>query len=95
MSPVVMVSIPPELLPQLRERVEGYSGRRRSAFPISTFTSAAAARGAGLTELTARMGHSSTWAALIYLHAAQDRDQAIAKALGEAFRTAAGTKIEN
>jgi len=55
----------------------------------------AAANGASLKELMARIGHSSTRAALIYLHATQDRDQAIAKALGDAFRTAAGTKIEN
>ncbi|WP_182881730.1 integrase [Microbispora sp. H10949] len=33
-------------------------------------------------------------AALIYLHATQDRDQAIAEALGQAFKTAAETKIE-
>ncbi len=43
----------------------------------------------------ARMGHSSTQATLIYLHATQDRDQAIAEALGQAFATATGTRIEN
>jgi hypothetical protein len=43
----------------------------------------------------ARMGHSSARAALIYLHATRDRDQAIAEALGQAFKTATGTKIEN
>ncbi len=57
--------------------------------------SRAAANGASLKELMARTGHSSTRAALIYLHATQDRDEANAKALGEAFETAAGTKIEN
>ena len=31
----------------------------------------------------ARLGHSSTRAAMIYQHATRDRDQAIAKALGE------------
>ena len=30
----------------------------------------------------ARLGHSSTTAALIYQHASRDRDQAIARALG-------------
>ncbi|GDY31493.1 site-specific integrase [Gandjariella thermophila] len=34
--------------------------------------------GATLQELMARMGHSSTRAALIYLHAREERDQAIA-----------------
>ena len=42
----------------------------------------AAATGASLKELMARLGHSSTRAALIYLHATEDRDLAIAKALG-------------
>ncbi|WP_182881728.1 tyrosine-type recombinase/integrase [Microbispora sp. H10949] len=54
----------------------------------------AAANGASLKELMARMGHSSTRAALIYLHATQDRDQAIAKAFRQALKTAAETKIE-
>jgi len=30
----------------------------------------------------ARLGHSSTRAAMLYQHATQDRDEAIAKALG-------------
>jgi integrase len=38
----------------------------------------AAATGANLRELMERMGHSSTRAALIYLHAAKDSDHAIA-----------------
>lgn len=44
----------------------------------------AAATGASLKELMARLGHSSTRAALIYQHATRDRDQdqAIAQALG-------------
>jgi len=42
----------------------------------------AAATGASLKELMARLGHSSTRAAMIYQHATKDRDQAIAKALG-------------
>ncbi|MEV4299411.1 tyrosine-type recombinase/integrase [Microbispora rosea] len=48
----------------------------------------AASTGASLKELMTRMGHSSTRAALIYQHATQDRDKAIARALGEAFKTA-------
>jgi integrase len=42
----------------------------------------AAGTGASLKELMARLGHSSTRAAMIYQHATQDRDEAIAKALG-------------
>jgi hypothetical protein len=42
----------------------------------------AAGTGASLKELMARLGHSSTRAAMIYQHATRDRDQAIAKALG-------------
>ncbi len=34
------------------------------------------------------MGHASTRAALIYLHATRDRDEVIAKALGSAFEEA-------
>jgi integrase len=43
-----------------------------------TGNSWAAATGANLRELMERMGHSSTRAALIYLHAAKDGDRAIA-----------------
>ena len=46
----------------------------------------AAATGASLKELMARLGHSSTRAALIYQHATRDRDQAIAIALGDLAR---------
>lgn len=42
----------------------------------------AAATGATLKELMARLGHSSTRAAMICQHATKDRDLAIAKALG-------------
>jgi integrase len=41
----------------------------------------AAATGATLAELMARIGHRSPRAALIYQHASQDRDQVIAEAL--------------
>jgi len=34
----------------------------------------------------ARLGHSSTRAALIYQHASRDRDRAIAEALGDLAR---------
>jgi integrase len=43
----------------------------------------AAATGASTAELMARMGHASSRAALIYQHATEDRDQAIAMALGK------------
>ena len=41
----------------------------------------AAATGATLAELMARLGHSTAGAALLYQHAAKDRDRAIANAL--------------
>jgi integrase len=41
-----------------------------------------AAAGANLRELMARMGHTSTRAALIYLHSTDDRQREIADALG-------------
>ncbi len=41
----------------------------------------AAATGATLAELMARLGHSTQAAALVYQHAAEDRDQVIAEAL--------------
>jgi hypothetical protein len=50
----------------------------------------AAATGASLKELMARLGHSSTRAALIYQHASPDRDQAIARALGALVQQAKG-----
>jgi Phage integrase family len=39
--------------------------------------------GANLRELMARMGHSSTRAAMIYLHSTDERQRAIADALGD------------
>jgi transposase len=42
-----------------------------------------ATAGANLRELMARMGHSSTWAALIYLHSTDERQREIADALGD------------
>ncbi|MCW2878441.1 MAG: hypothetical protein JWQ95_2541 [Sphaerisporangium sp.] len=49
--------------------------------------------GASLKELMARMGHSSAKAAMVYLHAAKDRDRAIADALGEIVK--AGLRAES
>jgi integrase len=46
----------------------------------------AAATGATLAELMARLGHSTPAAAMRYQHAAQDRDKAIAAALSELVR---------
>ncbi|MEU5884426.1 tyrosine-type recombinase/integrase [Spirillospora sp. NPDC047279] len=46
----------------------------------------ATSNGASLKELMARMGHSSTRAALIYQHASKERDRAIAQALGDAYK---------
>ena len=51
----------------------------------------AAAQGASLRELTERMGHSSTRAALIYLHATRERDQAIAAGMGKLLSDARKT----
>jgi integrase len=42
-----------------------------------------AASGANLRELMARMGHSSTRAALIYLHSTDERQREIAAALNQ------------
>lgn len=53
----------------------------------------AAMTGASLKELMTRMGHSSTKAAMIYLHTAKDRDRAIADALGEIVKE--GLKPKN
>jgi len=51
----------------------------------------AAASGATIEELMARLGHSSTRAAMIYQHATSDRDQVIAQALGGLARQARAT----
>ena len=48
----------------------------------------AAAQGASLRELMERMGHSSPRAALIYLHATRERDEAIAAGMGQLFKDA-------
>lgn len=48
--------------------------------------------GATLKELMARIGHSSTRAAMIYQHATRDRDQAIATALDALIDAARGSR---
>jgi hypothetical protein len=48
----------------------------------------AAGQGASLRELMERMGHSSARAALIYQHATQERDEAIAAGMGKLLRRA-------
>jgi hypothetical protein len=52
-----------------------------------------AAESASLRELMARMGHSSTRAALIYQHASRDRERAIAAAVSARVE-AARPKVE-
>jgi hypothetical protein len=47
----------------------------------------AAGTGAGLRELMDRMGHSTTRAALTYLHASDERQRAIADALSKVSAT--------
>lgn len=49
----------------------------------------AAATGASLRELMARMGHASPRAALVYQHATEDRDRSIAAALGNLWEQGA------
>jgi len=46
--------------------------------------------GANLRELMERMGHSSTRAALVYLHSTSDRQRTIADAVGTAAKAALG-----
>ena len=46
--------------------------------------------GASLRELINRMGHSSTLAALIYLHSSDERQRKLAYAVGEAARAVLG-----
>ena len=47
-------------------------------------------RGASLREMTARMGHDSTRAALIYQHSTTERQQAIANQVSANARAALG-----
>ena len=65
------------------ERARALAGRPDLRFHDLRHTGAvlAAATGATLAELMARLGHSTAGAAMRYQHAAQDRDRAIAEAL--------------
>jgi integrase len=56
--------------------------------PRHTGNTLTADQGANLRELMERMGHSSTRAALIYLHSSGERQQKLAEAVGKAARAA-------
>jgi len=63
---------------------------RAAALPVIHFhdlrhtgNTLAASTGAGLRELMDRMGHSTARAAMVYLHATDERQRAIADALSE------------
>jgi integrase len=53
-----------------------------------TGNSLTADAGANLRELMERMGHSSTRAALVYLHSTGERQRALADAVGKVARSA-------
>lgn len=55
----------------------------------------AAEAGATLPELMARLGHSTSAAAIVYLHARADRDTQLTAALGEAILTADTAQVGN
>jgi integrase len=55
----------------------------------------AAATGATTKELMRRLGHSSPAAALLYQHAADDRDAAIARALDVMLGAASGSSDDD
>lgn len=106
------ISIPPHVIPVLREHLESWAGpemlfvgqdgsrmasnalyqafvRARKQVGVSlsfhdlrhTGQTLAAATGASLADLKRRLGHSSTAAALRYMHAVEGRDAEIASAL--------------
>ena len=67
-----------------------YAARTKASHPDLRFhdlrhtaNMAAAAAGADLPTLMARMGHSSTGAALVYLHTAAEQDRAVAERMSE------------
>lgn len=53
----------------------------------------ATAQGASLVEVMARLGHSTTAAAMRYQHATADRDEAIAHLMGQAIDAAAADSV--
>ena len=66
------------------EETDRLKGRHRASVRSDhTANTLAAGTGASTRELMHRMGHSSSAAALRHQHATRDRDQAIAKALGD------------
>ena len=73
----------PSTLQKPYERARAAAGRPDLRFHDLRHTGAvlAAATGATLAELMARLGHSTVGAAMRYQHAALDRDRAIAEAL--------------
>ena len=73
----------PSTLQKVWERARAEAGREDLHFHDLRHTGAtfAAATGATLADLMARMGHSTVGAALRYQHAAADRDRLIADAL--------------
>jgi integrase len=112
------VTIPPHLMPMVRDHLAEHTGRGRDALLFTALSGAhltpgglydhyyparraagrpdlrfhdlrhtgatlAAATGATLAELMRRLGHSTPGAAMIYQHATDDRDAAIAAALSE------------
>lgn len=66
------------------------AGRPARPRPAHTGNTLAAATGASLGELMARMGHASTDAAVRYQHATRVRDAAIADALSDLVRRERG-----
>lgn len=67
----------------LSPRSSARHGMASGAVVSGTGNDLAAQAGASLKELMARMGHSSTRAALIYLHATSERDHEIAKEISK------------
>jgi len=66
------------------EETDRLKGQHRASVRSDhTANTLAAATGASTRELMHRMGHASSAPALRYQHATRDRDQAIAKALGD------------
>jgi hypothetical protein len=73
--------------------VRGSQWPARSEFPRSSACRKhdGGGQGASLRELMERMDHSSTRAALIYLHATRERDEAIAAGMGKLLTQARRT----
>ncbi len=66
------------------EETDRLKGQHRASVRSDhTANTLAAATGASTRELMHRMGHASSAAALRYQHATRDRDEAIARALGD------------